>query len=156
AEAILVDRLTDKHNVTVTYSRDMGDTQHSFDPETKRLYVSAMMRPGQIAFRLATELAYLEAGPTIRSLVELGNFTSDASRRLASRGLATYWAAALLMPYGQFHASAEESRYDLEFLMREYGVGYETVCHRPSTLQRPRLGGGSSTPVLASGRCTMG
>lgn len=141
AEAILVDRLTDKHNVTVTYSRDMGDTQHSFDPETKRLYVSAMMRPGQIAFRLATELAYLEAGPTIRSLVELGNFTSDASRRLASRGLATYWAAALLMPYGQFHASAEESRYDLEFLMREYGVGYETVCHRLSTLQRPSLRG---------------
>ena len=140
-EQVLIERLSTQHQVKVVLSRDMGDTQHHFDPETKQLLVSAVMRPGQIAFRLATELAYLEAGDTISSLVELGHFTSDASRRLASRGLATYWAAALLLPYGQFHTSAEESRYDLEFLMREYGVGYETVCHRLSTMQRPSLRG---------------
>ncbi|RAV32447.1 acetate metabolism transcriptional regulator RamB [Corynebacterium heidelbergense] len=140
-EQIIVDRLKKSHNITVTYSRDLGDTQHQFIPERRELFVSAKMRPGQIAFRLASELAHLEAGDTITSLVELGHFTSQASRTLATRGLASYWAAALLLPYRTFHASAEESRYDLEFLMREYGVGYETVCHRLSTLQRPSLRG---------------
>lgn len=140
-EQILTQRLAAAHGVTVVYSRHLGDTQHVYRPESKELYVSAIMRPGQIAFRLAAELAYLEAGDTIDSLVELGRFSSKETEALASRGLATYWAAALLLPYRQFHASAEESRYDLEFLMREYGVGYETVCHRLSTLQRPSLRG---------------
>ena len=140
-EQVIATRLMDRHGVPVTYSTDLGDTQHYFDPRRRELFVSSKMRPGQIAFRLATELAYLEAGPTITSLVELGHFQSEDARALASRGLATYWAAALLLPYRQFHASAEQSRYDLEFLMREYGVGYETVCHRLSTLQRPSLRG---------------
>lgn len=140
-EQIIADRLSNLHGVRVEYSREMGDTQHRLDTRRKILYVSAKMRPGQIAFRLATELAYLEAGDTIKSLVELGHFQSEETRALASRGLATYWAAALLLPYRQFHTSAETSRYDLEFLMREYGVGYETVCHRLSTLQRPSLRG---------------
>ncbi|HIW96425.1 MAG TPA: acetate metabolism transcriptional regulator RamB [Candidatus Corynebacterium gallistercoris] len=140
-EQIIADRLQNNHGVTVTYSRDLGDTQHRLDTARRVLYVSSKMRPGQIAFRLATELAYLEAGETIDSLVELGYFQSEESRALARRGLATYWAAALLLPYKQFHAAAETSRYDLEFLMREYGVGYETVCHRLSTLQRPSLRG---------------
>ncbi|QNH96686.1 acetate metabolism transcriptional regulator RamB [Corynebacterium anserum] len=136
-EEIIAERLRNKHGVSVKHLPQMGDTQHQFNPDTRQLFVSSKMRPGQIAFRLATELAYLEAGETIASLVELGHFTSESSQLLASRGLATYWAAALLLPYGHFHASAEESRYDLEFLMRDYGVGYETVCHRLSTLQRP-------------------
>ena len=140
-EQIIGEHLASAHGVTVQYSRDLGDTQHRFDVQAKTLYVSSKMRPGQIAFRMATELAYLEAGDTIDSLVELGHFQSDETKALASRGLATYWAAALLLPYEQFHASAENSRYDLEFLMREYGVGYETVCHRLSTLQRPSLRG---------------
>ena len=140
-EDILANRLQREHGIPVVYSPDLGDTQHTFDQQTRKIYVSSKMRPGQIAFRLATELAYLEAGDTISSLVELGHFTSESSQALASRGLATYWAAALLLPYGMFHASAEESRYDLEFLMRDYGVGYETVCHRLSTLQRPSLRG---------------
>lgn len=136
-EEIIAERLRNKHGVNVKHLPQMGDTQHQFNPDTRQLFVSSKMRPGQIAFRLATELAYLEAGETITSLVELGHFTSESSQLLASRGLATYWAAALLLPYGHFHASAEESRYDLEFLMRDYGVGYETVCHRLSTLDAP-------------------
>lgn len=140
-EQIIAERLQQVHQVQVIYSRDLGDTQHKFDPKRKTLHVSAKMRPGQIAFRLATELAFLEAGTTIDSLVELGHFQSEESRALARRGLASYYAAALLLPYRQFHSSAEESRYDLEFLMREYGVGYETVCHRLSSLQRPSLRG---------------
>ncbi|CAM5454032.1 hypothetical protein SCALM49S_06609 [Streptomyces californicus] len=43
--------------------------------------------------------------------------------------------------YRAFHAAAEEVRYDIERLTDRFGLGYETVCHRLSTLQRPRLRG---------------
>jgi predicted transcriptional regulator len=32
---------------------------------------------------------------------------------------------------------AERLRYDIDLLGREFGTGFETICHRLSTLQRP-------------------
>ncbi|MDK6685500.1 ImmA/IrrE family metallo-endopeptidase, partial [Escherichia coli] len=93
------------------------------------------------AFRMATELGFLEQGETISEAVASGHFMSEESRKLAQRGVATYYAAALILPYESFHAMAESKRYDIELLSRTYGVGYETICHRLSTMQRPSLRG---------------
>jgi len=41
------------------------------------------------------------------------------------------------MPYGAFLQAAEELGYDIERLANRFGVGFEAVCHRLSTLQRP-------------------
>src|SRR5690606_9255396 len=51
--------------------------------------------------------------------------------------LANYFAGALLLPYRLFLAAAEELRYDIDRLARRFEVGFETICHRLSTLQRP-------------------
>jgi len=51
-------------------------------------------------------------------------------------GLANYFAGALILPYGDFLAAAEAQAYDIERLGRQFGVGFETICHRLSTLQR--------------------
>ena len=40
------------------------------------------------------------------------------------------------MPYSAFLAEAERCRYDIELLSHRFGVGFETICHRLSTLQR--------------------
>lgn len=56
-------------------------------------------------------------------------------------GLANYFAGALTLPYGHFLASAEQMAYDVDRLGRRFGVGFETVCHRLSTLQRPQARG---------------
>jgi XRE family transcriptional regulator, fatty acid utilization regulator len=45
------------------------------------------------------------------------------------------------MPYGRFLAAAKTLRYDIELLVQEFGVGFETVCHRLSSLQRPSARG---------------
>ena len=119
----------------------MGDTQHHFDPTTGELDLARGLSPGQRAFRMATELGYFECGDLIREEVSAGHFTSDDSRELALRGVATYYAGALILPYEKFHALAESNRYDIEFLSRHTGVGYETICHRLSTMQRPSLRG---------------
>jgi hypothetical protein len=68
--------------------------------------------------------------------------TRPAARRLAHIGLASYFAGALLLPYGDFLRAAESLRYDIELLAQRFGVGFETVCHRLSTLQRPGAPGG--------------
>lgn len=93
-------------------------------------------------FRMAAELAYLECGALIDKLVGEGHFTSDESRRLARLGgLANYFAAATVLPYAQFHETAEKFRYDIERLSAYYLISYETICHRLSTLQRPSMRG---------------
>ena len=70
------------------------------------------------------------------ALVDGAGFTSQEARGLARIGLANYFAGALVMPYGRFLAAAEQRRYDIELLGYQFAVGFETVCHRLSTLQR--------------------
>ena len=72
----------------------------------------------------------------LTALVDGAGFTSQEARGLARIGLANYFAGALIMPYGRFLAAAEARRYDIELLGYEFGVGFETICHRLSTLQR--------------------
>jgi predicted transcriptional regulator len=50
--------------------------------------------------------------------------------------LANYFAAAVLMPYGQYLAEALASKYDFDHLATRFGVSFEQACHRATTLQR--------------------
>ncbi|GFG73420.1 acetate metabolism transcriptional regulator RamB [Mycobacterium botniense] len=135
-------RLTEVHGVHIVKRIDLGDTVlHRYDPATKTLEISSHLSPGQQVFKMAAELAYLEFGDLINSMVEEGNFTSEESRTLARLGLANYFAAATVLPYRQFHDVTENFRYDIERLSAFYSVSYETICHRLSTLQRPSLRG---------------
>ncbi|BBX47889.1 acetate metabolism transcriptional regulator RamB [Mycobacterium cookii] len=137
----LSDRLISVHDVRIKRI-DLGDNVlHQYDPETRTLEIGGHLPSGQYAFKLAAELAYLEHGPLIDSLVDEGNFTSEESRKLARLGLANYFAAATVLPYRQFHEVAENFGYDVERLSAYYAVSYETICHRLSTLQRPSMRG---------------
>ncbi|RSN44909.1 Cro/Cl family transcriptional regulator [Amycolatopsis sp. WAC 04197] len=127
--------LRERHGVQVT-AAPLGADQHRFDPADKVLHLSPALRPGQAAFRLASELALLEAGEVIDRLVDDGNFSGDTARRLARIGLANYYAGALVLPYRVFLGAAERYRYDITRLSDHFGVGFETICHRLSTLQR--------------------
>ena len=88
-------RLAQVHGVRLVKRIDLGDrVLHRYDPESKTLEMSAHLSGGQQVFRMAAELAYLEFGDLIESMVTDGNFTSDESRRLARLGMANYFAAA--------------------------------------------------------------
>lgn len=119
----------------------MDGTLHRFDSETGTFRLASRLSVGQRAFRMAAELGFLEASSLIDSLVDEEPFTSDASVNLAKRGIANYFAAATLLPYGLIHTEAEQSGYDVEYLCNVFGVGYETVASRLSTLQRPNKRG---------------
>ncbi len=138
----LARRLTEVHGVHIIKRIDLGDTVlHRFHPESRTLEISNHLSTGQQVFKMAAELAYLEVGDLIDSMVTDGKFTSDESRTLARLGMANYFAAAVVLPYRQFHDVSENFRYDIERLSAFYQVSYETVCHRLSTLQRPSMRG---------------
>jgi XRE family transcriptional regulator, fatty acid utilization regulator len=138
----LSDRLTMVHGVRVVRRINLGEgVLHRYDAATKTLEISNHLSSGQTVFKMAAELAYLEFGDLIDKLVEEGKFTSEESTKLARLGLANYFAAATVLPYGQFHDVAENFRYDVERLSAYYSVSYETVAHRLSTLQRPSMRG---------------
>ncbi|APT83897.1 acetate metabolism transcriptional regulator RamB [Corynebacterium aquilae] len=140
-EDAIAQRLTEAHGVKLSFTQEVDDTLHRFNPDTLELSVATRLSPGQRAFRMAAELAFLEAGDLIDAAVDDGELTSPESITLARRGVASYYAAALMLPYEQFHQSSESSRYDIEYLCQLFGVGYETICHRLSTLQRPNMRG---------------
>jgi predicted transcriptional regulator/DNA-binding XRE family transcriptional regulator len=138
----LAERLLARHGVRVVPAEDTGsDDQRRYDPAAKVLRLAPFLEPGQYAFQLATQLAFLEQEETIAGLIEAGGLSGETARALARIGLANYFAGAVLLPYGEFLAAAEALRYDIDQLARRFGVGFETICHRLSTLQRPEARG---------------
>ncbi|MET8983171.1 short-chain fatty acyl-CoA regulator family protein [Streptomyces sp. NPDC004539] len=135
----LTTRLSDTHGVRLGTAP--GDRLHHYDDRTRTLHLSPQLRPGRRAFRMATQLALLEHGDDLTRLATEDFTPETPAHALARIGIAHYFAAALILPYTAFHTAAEEARYDIERLTDHYGLGHETVCHRLSTLQRPRLRG---------------
>lgn len=134
---LLAQRLRGQHGVTVdTLPMDSG-LQRLYDPGLKRLSLPQHLSPGQQAFQMATQLAFLELNATLRRMADAPRFSAVVVRRLVRIGLANYFAAALILPYGRFLDAAEELQYDIDLLAQRFGVSFETVCHRLSTMQRP-------------------
>ncbi|HEY2662003.1 MAG TPA: short-chain fatty acyl-CoA regulator family protein [Caulobacteraceae bacterium] len=88
-------------------------------------------------FQLALQLAYLEMGKDIDAVIKEGSFASENGERLTRRALASYAAAALIMPYSAFARAVEARRYDVEALARQFGASFEQTAHRLTTLQKP-------------------
>lgn len=143
-EAGLERLLLSRHGVRVeTVGEDAGadGTQRSFDEGARVLRLSRSLMAGQRAFQMATQLAFLEHAADLDRLVRVPRLGGGEARALARIGLANYYAGAVILPYTTFLAAAEELRYDIDLLGRRFGVGFETVCHRLSTLQRPSARG---------------
>ena len=131
-------RLQQRHQVRIEETGDAAAGKRRFDPVQRVLAVSNSLAPGPMAFQLATQLALLEQGDTIDTLIDHPLLAGDEpARRLARIGLANYFAGALLLPYTEFLQAADALRHDIDLLGQRFGVGFETVCHRLSTLQRP-------------------
>jgi XRE family transcriptional regulator, fatty acid utilization regulator len=136
----LAQLLGDKLGVTVVI--DDGQTlnpnsKRLFQPDSKTLYLARWLYPGQRAFQIATQIALLTQADLIAGIIAGNDQLSDDARGVARIGLANYFAGALLLPYQKFLAAAESVRYDIDHLARRFEVGFETICHRLSTLQRP-------------------
>jgi predicted transcriptional regulator/transcriptional regulator with XRE-family HTH domain len=88
-------------------------------------------------FLAAHRLAATAFAEPIAGIVAAAALPGEEAGRLLAIGLANYAAGALVMPYAAFRSAARELRHDVDRLARRFGVSFEQVCHRLSTLQRP-------------------
>jgi predicted transcriptional regulator/transcriptional regulator with XRE-family HTH domain len=135
----IVSYIAEKHGLRVRRmpSSVMSGALRRHDLHRKQILLDETLdAPGQ-QFQLAQQLSYLEFGREIALAVDEGHFANDSAARLAHRSLASYCAAALLMPYSAFAKAADAKRYDLSALARQFGTSFEQTAHRLTTLQRP-------------------
>ena len=109
----------------------------NYNPLTRRLSLSEMLPAPSRTFQLAHQIAFLGYRREIEAAVSSGKFTSPEADALARSALANYFAAAVLLPYDRFFAAVKQTRYDINVLQHRFGVSFEQVCHRLTTLRRP-------------------
>jgi predicted transcriptional regulator/DNA-binding XRE family transcriptional regulator len=128
-----------RHNLRVRRlpaSRMVGSTRR-LDRHNRDILLDDGLDAASQAFQLALQLAYLEMAPEIDAVLADGSFASEGGERLTRRALASYAAAAVLMPYAAFARAVEARRYDVEALGRQFGTSFEQTAHRLTTLQKP-------------------
>ncbi len=81
------------------------------------------------------------AAAAFETIINRAGPLDDTPRRLYRITLANYFAAAGMMPYQAFHTAAETLSYDVNVLAQRFNAGFEQVCHRLTTLQRPNARG---------------
>src|SRR5207249_9196788 len=141
--ASLSERLREKHSiVTRIMPVDvMRETLRRFDRHRRQLLISELGDGSGRAFQLALQIGLAECGAAIDAIVNRAGPLDDTPRRLYRITLANYFAAAVMMPYQPFHSAAETLNYDVHVLAQRFNAGFEQVCHRLTTLQRPNARG---------------
>ncbi len=131
--------LSERHRVNRVLVDAESHTDHirRFDKESRTLYLSERQPSSRRAFHIAYQIGLLEHPRLMDEIITNAHFSSVDSPVVCRVGLASYFAAALLMPYTLFLAEAKRQRYDLEKLELRFSATFESVCHRLSSLQRP-------------------
>jgi predicted transcriptional regulator/DNA-binding XRE family transcriptional regulator len=119
----------------------MSDRLRWYDHHRRHLMISEVIEPSGRTFQAAYQLAFAEFNGLLSDLSVKLEPKDATTRRLLRITLANYFAGALMMPYGQFHAAAELMGYDIEVLSARFAASVEQVAHRLTTLARPTARG---------------
>ena len=134
-DAAIIDRLRHVHGLHVEVGPLEGALRR-YDGATRRFSLSEQLPRESQAFHLAFQLALLEARPAIEALLTAIAPTSTEAGSLIRLALLNYTAAAILLPYQPFRDTAAAMRHDVGDLEARFGVSFEQVCQRLSSLQR--------------------
>lgn len=139
AEGGLSQWLKARHNLRVRRLPPdvMAGSMRRLDRHRDAVLLDETLDGASAQFQLALQIAYLEMRKGFDALLKDGQFSSLSGERLARRALASYGAAAILMPYGAFAKAVEAKAYDIEALGRQFGTSFEQTAHRLTTLQKP-------------------
>jgi predicted transcriptional regulator/transcriptional regulator with XRE-family HTH domain len=115
----------------------MGGATRRYDRHRDEVLLDDTLDNASQTFQLALQLAWLELRADIDAPLAAGNFQTESGERLTQKALASYAAAAIMMPYAAFARAAERRHYDVEALGRQFGASFEQTAHRLTTLQKP-------------------
>ena len=136
--AALAERLRERHQLAVRIlpREILPHALRRLDLHARQIQLNEMLDPASRTFQLAIQVAQLEFREAIRAIASGAQFPDQSPRHLFERHLISYAAAALIMPYGRFVRACDATGSDLPVLMRRFGVGFESLAHRLTTLQR--------------------
>ena len=139
----LAQYLDQKHGVRVRIEKvgGMGGALRRFNREARELLLSEVLRRGSRNFQLAHQVGLLTLSDVLDRLAGDPHLPTGAARSLCRVAMANYFAGAVLMPYERFLRAAQEERYDIDLLGHRFRTSVEQVCHRLTTLRRPRAEG---------------
>lgn len=139
----LSERLRERHSTTVRIMPVdvMRETLRRWDRHRRQVLISELVDSTGRIFQLAIQVALAESGALFDSIVNRAGPLDETARRLYRITLANYYAAAVMMPYQPFLTAAEQLGYDLQVLGQRFNAGFEQICHRLTTLQRPNARG---------------
>lgn len=113
------------------------DLARRLSSDGRQLQISDVLPPETAQFAVAHDLATRVAAREIDDIIADAGLPEGDAPVLAKNILASYFAAALIMPYDSFCRAARSNRYDIDRLARQFGASFEQVCHRLTNLQRP-------------------
>ncbi|MEK9212787.1 helix-turn-helix domain-containing protein [Sphingomonas sp. 2378] len=134
----LAERLRVRHALTIRILPVdiLPDRLVRLDLHARQLQLSELLEGPARVFALAVQLGQWEARAEIEALARGAAFGDRIAERLFRRYLAQYFAAALVMPYARFLRACEATGYDTAILQRRFGVSFEQLAHRLTTLNR--------------------
>ena len=115
----------------------MGGATRRYDRHRDEVLLDDTLDNASQNFQLALQLTWLELRADIDAPLAAGSFHTESGERLTQKALASYAAAAIMMPYAAFARAAERRHYDVEALGRQFGASFEQTAHRLTTLQKP-------------------
>lgn len=135
----LTDHLRSRHQLSVRIlpQEVMPDLSRRLDLHARQVQLSEMLPPASRNFQLAVQLARLEQQAPVEALAAGSGLPKASSARvLLERHLYAYFAAAVIMPYRRFLRACQATGYDLPVLQQRFGVSFEQLAHRLTTMQR--------------------
>ncbi|MFT9253057.1 MAG: short-chain fatty acyl-CoA regulator family protein [Acetobacter okinawensis] len=134
----LVRHLQERHGLNITHSTDMHTRGlvWRIDRHKHQIQLPHDQPPESTLFFLAQIIGQLEHNRLMTDILRREGPKERNAQELARVYLGNYFAGALILPYTRFLQHAQSMRYDVDDLRRHFGVSFEQVCHRLSTMQR--------------------
>jgi predicted transcriptional regulator/transcriptional regulator with XRE-family HTH domain len=130
-------------DVAIEPPRETSSVVRSLDMANRRLRLSASLSESALKFQLGHVLGLmiLDEHRLHERLIAVAPPRHAETQRLIKIHLANYFAGAVLLPYDEFFAEVERSRYDVEKVASSFESSYEAVAHRMCNLGAPRRAG---------------
>jgi len=136
--AVLKARLKNEHGIAVQTApvEEMSQALRIHDEAAAVVRLSEALDHQNRVFQLTHVLCLIELPHILQQITADSGILTETGVARCHVELANYFAAAFLMPYAPFRAAAEANRYDIDRLAAAFGVSFEQVCRRLTTLQR--------------------
>jgi XRE family transcriptional regulator, fatty acid utilization regulator len=141
----LIQFLARRHRLDVQIEppRRTSSVVRAFDRAGRRLRLSASLSEHALKFQLGHVLGLmlLDESRLHERLLAGAPPRHAETARLIKIHLANYFSGAVLLPYDEFFAEVERTRYDVEKVAAAFESSYEAVAHRMCNLGDPRRSG---------------